>query len=317
MNYKTVLLCALAVLCVQSSLTWGGPILNTVTITPSELNGPGGNPGTNYMFTGIACADANSGALDSCSYVFKIKELKQPNSDVANNGGHSHDYSSHPLGMLKVILPNPGLQSDYLAGSTGSGYVYFSHEIPKVSGKIETELDLTVPPGWYTVYPESCDASRTSWCFNTTVDVGVNDLTPLSDASSLYVKVRSADAAHTDAVAFYGTGSALGNLSSIADWYNWIFGRTLSVNDMSLIRGGLFDVHSDYSTPHSWHRTGESVDINKSENGDCTKNKALLLSVYIVMGRNGGPTFANRSLPSFGHFLCETNGNLNKIHIDL
>jgi hypothetical protein len=318
MKFKIVLQCALVVFCSQASLTWGGPILSTVSITPSELKGPGGNPGKNYMYTNTACVNAYGGQFVSCTYDFTITELTQPNSDPANNGGHSHTYSDHPLGKLEVVSPNPGAQSTVLQGSTQNTNVQFKHEIPNVSGKISTVLNLKVPPGWYTVYPEDCDGTFTYWCFNTTVDVGVTGLSSLPDSPSLYNKVRNPDAGHTDAVAFYGTSSAQSNLGNIAAWYNFLtFGSVLSINDMSLIKGGLFDVKSNYSTPHSWHRSGTSVDINKDSNGDCKKNKLLLISVYIAMGRGDQAVLANRQLPSYGHFLCETANGRNRIHIDL
>lgn len=334
MNIKTVLLCALAILCAQASLTWGGPILSTTSIKPSDLNTPLSSPGTSYMYTYIGCASASNGVFVNCSYDFKITELTQPNADVANNGGHTHTYSAHPLGKLNVIWPISGAPSTSLRGDTQNNLVFFRHEIPQASGKIQTVMNLRVPPGWYTVSPESCDASRSYWCTNTTVDVGVKNLKPLLDVPSLYHKVRkpNPDVNHTDAVAFYGTPSALSNLSSIADWYDFlVLGNTiLSINDMSLVQGGVFDLGLNYVakppppslnalTGHKEHRTGESADINKN-NGDCTKNKILLFSVALVMGRNGGPVFANQTPPSYGHFICETGRRYNysnNIHIDL
>ena len=320
MKIKSVLLCALAILCTQTGLAWGGPIvtgpiLTTVSMIPSNLNTPLTHPGKSYMYTRIGCVNAANGNFISCGYDFSITGLTQPDTDPANNGGHSHTISNHPLGTLKESLPMPGNSATYLSGNTQNNWVYFSHEIPEVSGKINTVLNLRVPPGWHTVNPQPCDVSFTYWCFNTTVDVGLN-LTPLPDAAWLYTKHRKPDTAHTDAVAFYGTDSALRNLNSIADWYNQLTLLTLSVNDMSLIKGGLFDVYADYSPPHHDHRTGESADINKDVNGDCTKNKALLLAVLFVMPPEPYTYYANRKLPSFGHFLCET-GNHNNIHIDL
>jgi hypothetical protein len=316
MKIKTILLCALAVLCTQTGLAWGAPILATASTIPSDLNTPLTTPGKVNMYTNIACTDASTGNFVSCGYDFSITGLKQPDTDPANNGVHTHA-GAHPVGTLKEIWPVPGNPVTSLNGYTQNTQVVISHQIPDVSGKIETVLNLRVPPGWHTVYPESCNGDGTSWCFNTTVDVGLN-LTPLPDAPGLYTKARKQNAtalAHTDAVAFYGTDSALRNLTSIADWYNWLTLRTLSINDMSLIKGGLFDVYANYSPPHHDHRTGESADINK-DNGDCTKNKALLLAVLIAMPPEPYTFYANRKLPSFGHFLCETS-NSNNIHIDL
>lgn len=318
MKIKTILLCALAVLCNQTGLAWGGPILATASTIPSDLNTPLTTPGKVNMYTTIGCTDAYTGNFVNCGYDFSITRLKQPDTDPANNGGHTHA-GVHPLGTLKEIWPIAGNPATSLNGYTQNTQVVISHQIPDVSGKIETVLNLRLPPGWHTVYPEPCDTSFTYWCYNTTIDVGLN-LKPLPDAPGLYTKHRNPDTAHTDAVAFYGTDSALRNLNGIADWYNWLTLRTLSINDMSLIRGGMFDLGLNYvidkNHGHHDHRTGESVDINK-DNGDCTKNKALLLAVLFVIPPEPYTYYANRKLPSFGHFLCETGKKLNNIHIDL
>jgi len=311
MNIKIVLLYVFTALCFQASLAWGGTIYKTVPMLPSDLNTPLVKPGKNKMYTHIGCVNAATGNFISCGYDFKITKLKQPVSDVENNGGHTHTYADHPLGQLEVVKPVGGS----LIGQTSNSYVYFAHEIPHVSGKIETALNLRVPPGWHTVSPESCDTTRTYWCFETTVDVGLN-LIPLPDNPALYKKFRSPDTRHTNEVAFYGTGTALNNINEISDWHNQLaLNRTLSINDMSLIKGGIFDINGNYSPSHYEHRTGESADINK-EGVDCIKNKFLLLATFLVMGRDGGRVFADRQLPSLGHFLCETNLR-NNIHIDL
>ena len=94
-----------------------------------------------------------------------------------------------------------------------------------------------MPPGWHTVSPESCDATKTSWCFKTTIDVGVSGLTSLPGGVPSYKKVRNPDKAHTDAVAFFGTPDAIFYLGAIAELYNRLSNNVLSVNDMSLIKG--------------------------------------------------------------------------------
>lgn len=110
---KTVLLCTLAVLCTQAGLAWGGPILTTVPIIPSDLNTPLTHPGKSYMYTRIACINASTGNLISCGYDFRIAGLKPPDTDPANNGGHTHA-GIHPLGTLKEIWPMPGNPATYL-----------------------------------------------------------------------------------------------------------------------------------------------------------------------------------------------------------
>lgn len=267
------------------------------------------------MYTNIACINAYTGNFVSCGYDFSITGLTQPDTAPANNGGHTHA-GVHPLGTLKEIWPMPGNPATYLSGYTQNNWVYFSHEIPEVSGKIETVLNLRVPPGWYTVSPESCDGGGTYWCFKTTVDVGVaTDLLPLADPQSYpglsYIRVRNA-LGHTDDVAYFGTIDTLFFLNNIAILYREK-GYTLSVNDMSLPRGGLFDVYANYNTPHKTHRTGQSADINQDINGDCLQNKILLSVVDDEMPIEVGSPFAKRYFPS--RFLCEQRNN-NNIHID-
>jgi len=48
-----------------------------------------------------------------------------------------------------------------------------------------------------------------------------------------------------------------------ADYYEET-GIAIGINDMSLPWGGLFDIDNNWSTPHSKHRTGKSVDVDHS-----------------------------------------------------
>jgi len=300
----------------KSGLALGGEIFDKVSKVPSNLLTPLGPQSRNIeKRTTIACYDVRSGTAQDCGYDFRVRGLVKPDTDVANNGGHNHDFAAHPVGTLRVIAPTPAGPSPFLAGQTSFDIVVISHAIPEVSGKIETLLNLrvpTVPPGWRTVSPESCDATQTSWCFNTTVDVGVPGLSSLPN-SPLYQKIRMPDEAHKDAVACFGTPDAHFYLSAIAESYNQLSLNLLSVNDMSLLRGGLFDIRSTYASPHGWHRTGQSADINTTQ-GDCFSNYELNLAVNLVMPTASGSFFEPTGFSRSGRFLCEPNGN---IHIDL
>ncbi len=323
MKIKTVLLCACAVLCSQIGLVWGAPIKSTVQMWPSNLIGPLGKPTAKSEYlTYIACVDVRNGQYTNCAYDIRITGLAQPDSSVSNNGGHSPSTHSgtRPVGELQEIFPSTGAKAQYVSGQTQYNKVYVSHEMPEVSGKIETVFNLHVPPGWYTVYPESCDGKLRYWCFYVTLDVGVTTgLLPLADPKSnpgvsfSYTRVRNA-LGHPDEVAYYGTINTLFFLNNIAISYKKK-GYKLSVNDMSLPRGGLFDVDADYLEPHSFHRTGESADINQDINGDCLQNDLLRRAVDREMPIQAGSPFANakRYFPS--RFLCEQNNN-NSIHLD-
>jgi len=58
--------------------------------------------------------------------------------------------------------------------------------------------------------------------------------------------------------------------------------ESLGVNDMSLVNGGLFDIDADWDTPHNLHRSGTSVDIDRSvelTGGQVAPTNLLLLNL--------------------------------------
>lgn len=61
----------------------------------------------------------------------------------------------------------------------------------------------------------------------------------------------------------WGNPSFLSELKLLAQrWYK-TFGKPLVINDISLPKGGLLDVNTDWKTPHSSHRKGVDADILK------------------------------------------------------
>jgi len=292
----------------------GGEIHQTVSSLPSELRTPLGLRSNTLekKQTSIGCYDIFTGLFIDCGYDMSFRGLSPDPHAPA-----------HPLGDLQVIAPALGARTTFVAGQTSNDIVFVSQQIPTASGKIDTVLNVRVPPGWHTVFPESLDATRTSWRFVTTVDVAVTGLTSLSgapcgSAGVSVVRCRSADTAHTDDVAFFGTGDALVYLNAIADSFFLQADQPLSVNDMSLLKGGVFDIKNNYAPPHRTHRVGMSADINKTA-GNCKQNKTLRAVVNDIMAPIPGSPFAiNRTLNSLGRFLCEETGTkpTNNIHID-
>jgi len=189
---------------------------------------------------------------------------------------------------------------------------------------VDTLLNLRVPPGWHTVSPESCDGGGTSWCFRTTIKIGLLDpmgnplLMSLPDISPFYEKHRNGAPDHQDEDAYSGTIDANFNLIEIAEEYSNMTALPLSINDMSLPKGGLFDIKSNYALPHTWHRTGQSADINKPAAGiNCRNDYDLIVAVNFVMPAESRSFYTPKIPKGFsrsGRFLCEPTGN---IHIDL
>ncbi len=297
---------------------------------PSDADYPPKKSNIIYVYS---CWDGATGKSVNCSFTQQIEGLVDPASDVANNGGHTHDYASHPAGKECLLPPgaaaffpllNCAPIADSVVGSTESavgGLVLYpeaavKHENPDVSGKVKISSSVTSPPGWYCV--SGCyDAN--SWRYETTVDIGIEGLERLSNSpDGTYIKVRTADTRHTAANAYYGmpdTNVILGlvaveylNLTTTAQR-----SRLLSINDMSLPRGGRFDVNGNWARPHAEHRIGISADINR-DGVFCDDDKELRKAVDNVIP-SVGPRLVNPNVPgrTSSRLLCESEG---RKHID-
>src|SRR5206468_12887847 len=76
-----------------------------------------------------------------------------------------------------------------------------------------------------------------------------------------------------------GTATTLESIHAIAADFFAITDRKLRINDISLPIGGLFDIHTDWLSPHQLHRVGVSVDISRfvcsaEATSDCANHTA-------------------------------------------
>ena len=269
---------------------------------PSDVDSP---PEKNYIVFEFSCVAVNTGRYLDCAVSQEITGLVDPATDAANNGGHTHDYATHPVGTLS-FLPSTA-KSRIVNGSTKNSIGIIEHELPNVSSRILVKSSMTVPPGWFCVSP-SYDA--VTWRYEDTVDVGVDGLEYLPASSDgAYTMVRGPDTMHTDANAVFGTLAAHARLAEIATAYLDEAGRILSVNDMSLRRGGLFDKDGTWAPPHNKHRIGESADINRS-GIDCQKDQELRDAVNWIVTYPANPS---AKLRAHSTLLCESGG---RKHID-
>ncbi|MDE1863696.1 MAG: hypothetical protein KGI33_12415 [Thaumarchaeota archaeon] len=125
--------------------------------------------------------------------------------------------------------------------------------------------------------------------------------TPLNDPTVAYIIVRNPkhDPGHgNDSIngvnqtnesdqdlATWGTPYTIQQLLKIADEYkkytSWH--GILSVNDMSLPEGGLFDIGDNWNVPHQDHRLGRAFDVNQTDgtgnSSPCTPNGTFLLDI--------------------------------------
>jgi hypothetical protein len=255
------------------SPAWGteyGYIHKTVIpISPSHLKP--NKPITWWLL--IGCYDAWSGRYTNCQFDHKVIGLKEPyigtcKECIENNGGHCHNYDNHPL-----IDPREG-ELEYSGtyksrgklwieeGQTGDDIAIIVHGMPQVAGKILTETTVNLLGGWYCV--SGC-YTRTSFKDEDTLDVGVDGFKLLEDPTpdEYYFKLRSGTDTHPEG--HWGTEDTIIKLKKIAEEYYKLSGRILSVNDISLPKGGLFDIHDNWDTPHIEHRTGTDADINQGQ----------------------------------------------------
>jgi len=63
--------------------------------------------------------------------------------------------------------------------------------------------------------------------------------------------------------AFYGRPELIEKVRRLAEAFRERWGAILTITDMSLPWGGLFDVDETWTPPHTRHRNGRSVDISR------------------------------------------------------
>ena len=132
-----------------------------------------------------------------------------------------------------------------------------------------------------------------------TLDVGVAGLGQLPDAGPFHVVVRGGTDTHPEGT--YGTPDTVARLIVLAQEYFKVTDRRLSINDLSLPRGGLFDINNNWAPPHHEHRAGADADLNRADEGgiqvDCQVDSDLKSAI----------DNANHLIPPV-ELKCETGG---------
>lgn len=212
-----------------------------------------------------------------CTFTYKIIGLKTPVEDSNNNGGHNHNFDTHP-----IIEPPDGALLTYGSGADEDptrlgvkGHTLYNplgvlHPLPEVAGSIEREIIVTSPPGW------ACGGgcwTGDSWRYLDSINVEIEgiDPNPLSNTGDYHVVSRRDTNRHPEGT--YGKPDTINKLKDIArEYFKKTDGRKLSINDISLPKGGLFDYKNNWAAPHQTHRTGTDVDINRTDGGEVYTN---------------------------------------------
>lgn len=217
-------------------------------------------------------------------------------------GGHTHTAgrplflnvgTQYPFSLSNGILTSQTANS--ISGSTDHQQSFVAYSVPEEGGVMAFEVNLTSPSGWFCA--DYC-FTATSWRDIAEVDIGLfqrgytsSQLVRVPESGTDY-QVQDASPGHYDSSGYtYGSylrPDAEQLLLKIAVVYHKITGNRLSVNDMSLPVGGLYDVYQNWINPHAGHRTGKAADINHQDMGgvysDCEQDKALKIAVKKIIG---------------------------------
>lgn len=255
--------------------------------------------------TRLACYSLFTGDWANCAFTYRVWGLVQPITDLANNGGHVGHAGIRPFALndsrnlegsvLYAHDSDPGPLD--VAGFTMQTPPFIDatvrHPAPMVSGRLAVDTTITAPwGGTFCVF----DPAGRTLLTHVVIDVRVPNLEPLG-AGNNHTVVRDGKEEHPYGT--YGTNDSIATLLEIASEYRKQSNSALSVNDLSLPAGGLFDLGSNWNTPHESHREGKDADINRTNaNGayvGCRADAELLGAVRMVA--------AGRLLP---RLICET-----------
>ena len=256
---------------------------------PEQFNLALNNPAGDLEPSGTAAGDANSSKVMSVS-VFNNAIPPQPKSGavvrvmldaVAGSGGHLHNElapNARPKGTLVKPLPTDrldcvptnGILGSYDCKTLADGYAYFTYFAPIVSGT-------------YAITAACTNVPCINYSQSTVMDVKVAGLATIP-ASPFYAFVGGT-ALHSDN--HYLTPQAEAVLHSIAVSYQYETRfrsiavdptnpndtRPLTLNDASLVWGGLLDLKGNWRPSHYEHRRGTAADVRASQSaGAIPKN---------------------------------------------
>ncbi len=180
----------------------------------------------------------------------------QPRPELnTTSGGHEHENSIRPVGSFSNLSGN--------TGPSGFGLTT-TYEAPEASGNLE--------------FTFRCAICLDEINYIHVELAGLETLPP----SAVYDLV-GATPTHPDN--HYGTTSFVAKLQAVAAIYYINYpnlpNNRLAFNDISLQKGGLFDIGATWTPPHSEHRNGTNVDMSLVPTARRLALRQLLVSVGI------------------------------------
>ena len=185
-------------------------------------------------------------------------------SDLQSEAGHNH--LPPPLGGLGEFYSdfiNAVQSSPPSCGADVNGECALTFVTPEIAGRYLVRACI------YSEGTDSCGATAGP-AAGVFVSIRMPGLVPLAVGPG-YSLVGSTPTHRTN---HYAVPTLLSYVGSLGREYQALFHQSFAVNDMSLPWGGMFDLGNDWNpdspdlnghrTGHFFHRTGHSVDIDKS-----------------------------------------------------
>lgn len=289
----------------------------------------------------IVCYGWDLNQLLPCPYTYQLigvdpgtdplVTFNPPLTTLESYGGHEHGFDTHPFywvadpsdppifphDPIQVLIGGPFTRPDSLTvqGNTQGQVNYLYFYAPEAAGSTWVDLTVDSPPGWETD-PPSWTPTESRYHLTYVTEIGGFEALPLQSAD--YVVVRNPDTGHPDANAMWGLPNTISALEIVAQKYHTVTSRRLSVNDMSLPHGGLFDIGYDWAPPHKTHRDGTAFDVNRcGEDGicvDCDHQRELFDVVGDIDDIPPSSVHANSTPVGI---LCEPAGGKPKVKIHI
>ena len=223
----------------------------------------------------IGCYDVCTGEWLDCETQFSSTFNPPSEDDPYWTGGHFHTDSSRPIGQLicNAMDTHDAAYTEF-GGRTRHGEWDVTKTMPEVSGVITVSATYVAPWNYrcapddlFTCGPSNPRVARGYFGF----DVGYTGLVELPPWPEVYVRCGLTascicdNTSPTHPSAFWGTREMVAAVEDLAVSFQALHpGLRLRITDMSLPRGGLFDLNLNWRAPeHCRHRTGTSVDISK------------------------------------------------------
>ncbi|GMR20156.1 MAG: hypothetical protein BMS9Abin36_0751 [Gammaproteobacteria bacterium] len=260
-----------------------------------------------------------------CSFTHVVTGEKSPNTDINNTGGHVSGHGTRLLTLDDNPLRFDGEDSDNskfgVAGFTKQGdrdVAAVIHEMPEASGTLAGNSSLTILENYWCWY--ECYTNK-SWRWKDSYELKYKGLTenPLPNSGQYHIVVRGdgipGGGQHPSGT--HGMPDSINTLLRIAEEYYKLTGYRLSINDVSLPFGGLFDMNFQFNSSlgHSTHRTGRDADINQADERGikipCAADELFKKSVREVASGGSRPKYECENTSG------ENDPNGPRKHLDL